>query len=469
MGPPAARYVAACRRPLPRTERAVPQRRSRRDFLKRSAVAAGVGLSVPYFHTLTSRAEEAKNDRFTVAAIGVGGRGRGIGNQLRQRGDCVAVCDVDRHHAERFRGEDSNIQIYEDHRELLDRQDIDLVTIGTPDHWHAPILLDALQAGKDVYCEKPLTLTIDEGKLLCRAVEQSGRIVQVGTQQRTEFEQRFLQAVALVRSGRLGKIKKLTVGIGGSPLGGPFEVKTPPDYFNWDRWLGQTPAVDYIAERTHSHFRWWYEYSGGKVTDWGAHHVDIAQWALGLENTTAHTIEPLSVTHPVEFRDGFPTESNRFNAANAFKIRCLYPGDIEMILQDEENGILFEGEKGRIFVNRGRVSGKPFEEIFGDEEKQIPRDEEKVAELEEQVHTLFGGREPKGHMDNFLDAVKDRELPISDVFTHHRALTTCHLANIAIRLGRTLRWDGDTESVVEDDQVNELWLKRPQREGYQFG
>jgi len=444
---------------------------SRREFLQNSGVAASLGLTIPYFFTSQARAKtnESKNDRFTVASIGVGGRGRGIGEQLKARGDCVAVCDVDRLHAEKFRGDDSKIQIYEDYRELLDRPDIDLVTIGTPDHWHAPILLYALQAGKDVYCEKPLTLTIDEGKLLCRAVKQSGRVVQVGTQQRSEFKQLFLQAVAIAHSGRLGKIKKLRVGVGGAPKGGPFEVVDPPEHLNWDMWLGQTPLVEYIPQRSHWGFRWWYEYSGGKMTDWGAHHVDIAQWAIGLSDGSPRTIEPLSSTHPVDFKDGYPTVADSFNAATKFKVKCVYPGEIEMIIQDEENGILIEGDKGRIFVNRGKLVGQPAEEIFGNEKKGIPQDDAKVEELQHQVAALFAGREPKKHMDNFLDAVKDRELPISDVYTHHRSVTTCHLANIAMRLGRTITWDSDAQVAVSDDDINERWLKREQRQGYEFG
>ena len=442
---------------------------SRREFLKKSGVTTALGLAAPYVFTSQAKAIESKNDRFTVASIGVGGRGRGIGEQLKARGDCVAVCDVDRHHAEGFRGDNSKIQIYEDYRELLDRKDIDLVTIGTPDHWHTAIVLYALQAGKDVYCEKPLTLTIDEGKLLCRAVEESGRIVQVGTQQRSEFGQLFLQAVAIAHSGRLGKIKKLTVGVGGAPKGGPFEKSDPPSHLNFEMWLGQTPKVDYIRERTHWGFRWWYEYSGGKMTDWGAHHIDIAQWAIGMLDSGPRTIEPLSVTHPVEFKDGYPTDTTSFNAATAFKVKCVYPNGVEMIVQDENNGILIEGDKGRIFVNRGKIVGKPAEEIFGDEKKGIPRNEEKVAELRQQIATLFAGREPKKHMDNFLDAVKDRNLPISDVFTHHRSVTTCHLANIAMRLDRKITWDSKAELAVGDDEINSQWLKREQRKGYEFG
>ena len=157
--------------------------------------------------------------------------------------------------------------------------------IGTPDHWHTKICIDAMQAGKDIYCEKPLTLTIDEGKKLGQVAKETGRVVQVGTQQRSDHNRVFLLAVAMVRDGRIGKIRKVTAAIGGGPTGGPFPADNPPAELNWDMWLGQAPKVDYREHRCHAEFRWWYEYSGGKLTDWGAHHVDIGQWAIGMENS----------------------------------------------------------------------------------------------------------------------------------------------------------------------------------------
>ncbi|MCH8923724.1 MAG: Gfo/Idh/MocA family oxidoreductase [Planctomycetes bacterium] len=281
---------------------------TRRDFLKTSSVAAVAGASVPYWLTASRAQAQAKNDRLTTAAIGTGGRGSGIGNQLRGRSDMVAVCDVDKGHAERFKRGDGKITVYEDFRKLLERKDIDAVTIGTPDHWHTRIVLTALRSGKDVYCEKPLTLTIDEGKMLVKTVKETGQILQVGTQQRTEFGRNFLRAVVMAQSGRLGKIKKVTAAIGRAPKQGPFKKTDPPAGLNWDFWLGQSPKVDYISQRCHGNFRWWYEYSGGKMTDWGAHHVDIAQWAIGMQNTGPKTVEGLSATHPVPFKDGYPTK-----------------------------------------------------------------------------------------------------------------------------------------------------------------
>jgi predicted dehydrogenase len=427
----------------------------RRHFLKRSAAAAALAATVPYWFTGAARADD--DDQLTTAAIGVGGRGRGIGNALRSRSNMVACCDVDANHANRF--SDGKLKVYEDYRQLLDDKSIEAITCGTPDHWHTPIVLAALHAGKDVYCEKPLTLTVDEGKMLCQAVKDTGRILQVGTQQRTEYNLRFLRAVVMAQSGRLGKIRKVTASIGGGPAGGPFEKQQPPSHLNWDFWLGQAPKVEYIPQRCHGTFRWWYEYSGGKMTDWGAHHVDIAQWAIGMQHSGPVSVEGLSVTHPVEFQNGYPTVDDRYNTATQFQIRCVFPNDVELLIQHAGNGILIEGDKGRIAVNRGSLTGKPIEDL---EQDQAEREK-----VEEEVVALFEGRQRKGHMDNFLDAVKDRKQPMADVFTHHRALTTCHLANIAIRLGRKINWDPSTE-LSDDQEINDKWLKREHREGYAF-
>ena len=369
----------------------------------------------------------------------------------------MACCDVDERHADRAkrRLSDGKADTYSDYRQLLERQDIDIVTIGTPDHWHTRIALEALAAGKDVYCEKPLTLTIDEGKMICEAVKRSGRVFQVGTQQRSEMGNRFLLAVALAHSGRLGKIKRVSAAIGGTPKGGPFQTAEPPAHFNWDMWLGQAPMTDYIPQRTHGNFRWWYEYSGGKMTDWGAHHVDIAQWAIGMDESGPLSVTPVSVTHPVPFENGHPTRDDAYNTATQFKVSCRFPGDIEMIIRhDTDNGVLIEGTKGRIFCSRGRITGKPVEELA---DNPLPEDA---------LTKLRRGKPLGSHMENFIDCTRDRSLPVSDVFTHHRVLTTCHLANIAIRLNRTLNWDADSEQMVGDDAANQ-WLSRPQRKGYE--
>ena len=448
--------------PSPSDDRRVTP--GRRQFLKTTAAAA-VAAPMPYWawtqKTMASETQAA-NDRPRVGCIGNGGMGRGDANNAKRYGDIVANCDVDRSHAERLNTEiaGGKSEIYEDYRKLLDRDDVDIVTISTPDHWHTRIAIDALEAGKNVYCQKPLTLTIDEGKKLRDVVKETGRVLQVGTQQRSENANRFLNAVALCQEGRIGKIKRVTVAIGGAPKSGPFPVKDIPNGLNWERWLGQAPEVDYRTERCHGNFRWWYEYSGGKMTDWGAHHVDIAQWAIGMDESGPDSIEVLNVVHPVEFKDGWPTNDETYNTATNFKVRCMFSNGVEMLIRENapdlgfDNGIMFEGEKGRFFVNRGKLTGAPVEAM-----KDQPIDPDVLIKLRK-------GKRLDNHMGNFIECCRDGGLPVSDVYTHHRALTTCHLANIAMRLGRDLKWNPETEQIVGDDEAN-AWQSRPQRKGYE--
>ena len=433
-------------------------RQTRREFLQRSGGVAAAAFAAPIlWRRSPAVAQESANDRLGIGAIGVGGRGSGIGSDAGRRGNMIAVADVDANHAQRFAGRSGGTpQVYKDYRELLDRKDIDIVTIGTPDHWHTKIAIDAVKAGKDVYCEKPLTLTIEEGQLLCQAVKETGRVFQVGTQQRSD-PGKFLTAIALAHAGRLGKIQRVQAAIGGGPSGGPFQKIPAPSELDWDMWLGQCPAVDYIRERSHGSFRWWYEYSGGKLTDWGAHHVDIAQWAIDALDTGPLTVEPVSATHPVPFADGYPTVDDCYNTANAFMIRCSFACGAEVVIRnDTENGILIEGEKDSVFVSRSRLRGKPVDELA---DNPLP---------EEAIEKLYKGMPRSGHMGNFFDCVRERKLPVSDVFSHHRILTTCHLANIAIRLGRKLQWDPAKEEIVGDDQARAL-QRREQRKGYEIG
>ncbi|MGO9940047.1 MAG: Gfo/Idh/MocA family protein, partial [Terracidiphilus sp.] len=255
-----------------------------------------------------------------------------------------------------------------------------------------------------MYCQKPLTLTIDEGRKILKVLEETGRVFQVGTQQRSDLKG-FQTAVALCHMGRLGKIQRVTCAIGGGSVGGPFAKSAPPDGLNWDLWLGQAPKVEYIRQRCHGNFRWWYEYSGGKLTDWGAHHVDIASWAIGMDHSGPASVEPLLVDHPVELKNGMPTKDDCYNTAARFKIRCLYPNGVEMIIIDGKNtplwqcakekdtkrtcnGILFEGDKGKMFVNRGLLLGPVVDEL---RTKPVPDDV---------LTKLRKGKEALSHMGN---------------------------------------------------------------------
>ncbi len=437
---------------------------TRRGFVKGLCVA-GSGLWMPYFvrpRRATAGAQSA-NDRPGVGAIGLGWRGNDITAQARRFGDIVALADVDRKHLEAANQKHAQgkAALYDDYRRLLERKDVDVVLIATPDHWHTKICVDALRAGKDVYCEKPLTLTIEEGQILCRVVKETGRVFQVGTQQRSEYNNMFLKAVALVQQGRIGRVRRVTCAIGGAPKGGPFKKQKPPAHLNWERWLGQAPLVDYIPQRCHIEFRWWYEYSGGKMTDWGAHHVDIAQWAIGQHESGPLEIRVLMAEHPVPLKNGYPSRDDSYNTATRFHVRCVFANSVELDIRDSApelgfgNGILFQGERGRFFVNRGRLTGRPVEQL-----REDPLPEQVLVKLRK-------GRGPCSHMQNFFDCVRDRGVPISDVWSHHRALTTCHLANIAIRLGRDLRWDPKEEKILGDEEA-QAWLSRPQRKGYEI-
>jgi predicted dehydrogenase len=435
---------------------------SRRQFLSHSAAMAGGALATPYIFTTASAQQTAPSDRPVIALIGCGGQGRWDMAFAKHHADVAAVCDVDsRHAAEAKKAAGDKADVTDDYRRILDRKDVDAVIIATPDHWHTKIAIEAMQAGKDLYCEKPVTLTIDEGKKLCQVAKDTGAVFQVGTQQRSDTSLRFLQAVALVRSGRLGKIKQVSCAIGAADQSDAIPAVSPPPELNWERWLGQAPLVDFrfmdkpYKSRCHYEFRWWYEYSGGKLTDWGAHHVDIAIWALELYNTGPSAVRAVHHKHPVPFKDGYPTLDDRYNTATEFLIEANYP-DVKVIIRhDTDNGVLFEGEKGRIFVNRERLTGKPVEELA---ENPLP---------ENALVEVYKGKPVVDHMTNFFNCVKSREEPISDIFSHHRALSTCHLANIAMRLDREFKWDPEKEELIGDDQA-QSFVSREQRQGYEI-
>jgi predicted dehydrogenase len=417
------------------------------------------------------------NSQPKIAAIGVGGsRGRynqggHIGRKAANFGKMVAVCDVDQLHNEEFnKSFDGKLAMYQDYRKLLEQEKPDVVTIGTPDHWHVPIAIDALHAGCDVYCEKPLTLTIEQGFRIREAVKQTGKVFQVGTQQRSEHDLLFLKAIAFVQSGKLGDNVTAHLAIGNGSEGGIFETTAPPEGLDWDMWVGPTPQRDYSEERR-KEFRWFYEYSGGQMTDWGAHHVDIAQWALGLGNTgpvSVHAKGEFPEIVPAnfnwkEFLDGKITLPNAYNAVPKFNVDLKYANGTTMTLGSEYeegdtkfgNGILFVGSKGRIFVNRGRLSGKIVEEL----------NDKEMAALVESLVPLYKGRQPGDHMRNFFECVADRGEPISDVETHHRTMTTCHLANISLMLGREVKWNPDAEKFDNDSAATAL-MSRASRPGF---
>lgn len=451
--------------------------RQRRQFLKTASTATAGSMAMPYFFSgkpALAFDTDSKNDRVPIGLIGAGGMGLGNMRAAKDWVDVVAIADVDRGHCNKANKvlSQGKADVYNDYRKILDRDDIKVLHIATPDHWHTKPLIEAMLAGKDIYCEKPLTLTIDEGKLIRKVQEETGRVVQVGTQQRSTFHL-FVKAIAMIADGRLGKIKKMSAAIGGASASPAIPVADVPKGLDWDSWLGPAPAVDYrfspAPEKRnrpytngHYDFRWWYEYSGGKLTDWGAHHVDIAMWALAA-NGQSDDVLSLDGTseHPVEYVDGVPQQTDRYNTALKFNYTAKIAGDVDLVIRnDTDNGVLIEGDKGRIFVNRKKLVGAPVEAL-----KDNPLPEDAIKKVYKGFDQI--GNERKAHWANFLKCVDERKEPISDVHSHMKMLNVCHLTGIAARLGRGIQWDAKTEQITGDEIANSM-LARPYREGYEI-
>lgn len=486
--------------PTPKTNGTRPHRRG---FLQATAATVAGGYFCATSTPLTAagpvRGFESKNEQPGIGFIGTGIRYHTyLAEEAMKYGPCIAVADADSlqsgraiqvaYDQHRKHNHLLNVRADDDYRRLLDRKEIDVVVIGSPDHWHTKMAIDAMRAGKDVYCEKPLTLTIREGQQIYKVMQETGKVFQVGTQQRSEFGMKFAKAAGIAREGRIGKITDVTACLGGSRVSGILPAVAPPSSLNWEMWLGQCPVVDYreAAEiedvqgwgaghpfgRAHRYYRWFYEYSGGKLTDWGAHHVDVALWALDRLGDDAGkvTIDPVMVEHPVEFVDGMPTKDDQFNCAVTFKVELGFEDGLKIVVADSakdkgfKNGIMFEGEEGRFFVNRGKLTGKAAEGL------------EKDPLKEGTLNSLYAsGNIPEGYgednyganMRNFMECVKSRETPSSDVLSHNRSMNLCHGINIAMRLGRTLTFDTKAEQFVGDDQAN-TFVQREQRSGYEI-
>jgi len=430
---------------------------SRRRFLKSGALAAGAAtLPAWYLEQVEANAAPAKplspNDKPNIALIGCGGQGRYDTTLAAKFGNVIAVCDVDQTHADAAAKQFGGAQAYTDFRKLLEREDLHAVINGTPDHWHTLINIAAMRAGKDVYSEKPLTLTIDEGRHVVKVSRDTNRILQTGSQQRSD--PKFRLACELVRNGRIGKLKNVVTSLPSGPRGGPFSPSPVPAGLNWDFWQGQTPVVPFVKERCHGSFRYWWDYSGGTMTDWGAHHNDIALWGIGLERSGPATIEGRSLVQMIP--GGFTASAEYqvdYTYANGVTQRCqsnsgngpdgslrgrLKPGEIF-------HGVKFEGADGWIFVTRGKIEASQPELL------NEPLTNRQVA--------LYVSND---HMRNFFDCIRSRKQPICEPEIGHRSVSLCHLGVIAIRLGRKLKWDPDVEQFVNDKDADK-WLSRPQR------
>ena len=411
---------------------------TRRDFLKGSALVTGAAIVWPTIVPSSVFGADAPSNRITIGCIGTGGQGSGNMKGFKAKSGCqvVAVCDVDAGHRESARKTvDLDPQsCYNDFREVLARNDIDAVSIATPDHWHVPTSIAAVRAGKDIYCEKPLTLTITEGRTLVDEVKRYGRVFQTGSQQRSSSE--FHKACELVVNGRIGKLHTMRVGISGNnrtcePTWTPEPV---PEGFDYDMWLGCTPWEPYHTQRCHYQFRFLLEYSGGQMTNWGAHHLDIAQWGNQSDDTG-----------PVEIRGKgeFPKTGLFTTALNA-EVEYTYAGGVKIFLS-KGGGTRFEGTEGWIYVNRGKLQAEPeslLTSVIGPDE----------------IHLY----QSNDHKQNFLDCIKSRKDPICNAEIGHRTSTVCHLGNIAMLLDRSLKWDPQAERFIGDDEANRM-TRRPRR------
>lgn len=441
---------------------------TRRYFLRQaSGLAAAFGFpTVIPASALGKDGRPAPSNRTTLGLIGCGGRGTDVlKNFLNDpRVQVIAVCDVERESDRYNKGiikkagtlgrepvrrlvdgsyGTQGCATHEDFRALLARRDVDAVQIATPDHWHALQAVAAARAGKHIYCEKPLSLTIAEGRFMSDAVKAAGVVWQTGSQQRSDVH--FRLACELVRNGRIGKLKRIRVGLasdnrdnnGHAAQTAPAPV---PEGLNYDLWLGPAPDAPFCPARLHSNWRWFFDYSGGNVTDFGAHHLDIVQWALDRDRSG-----------PVEFfnfQATWPEPGSLYTTPPKFSFEYRYDDGTLVQVADKMDfgsGIAFEGERGSLTTVRGGLKIEPAElrRPLGDDDVRL--------------------YESKDHFRNFIDAIQDGVAPAAPVETAHRSITIAHLANIGLRLGRkTLRWDPAAERVLGDDEADAM-RSRPMR------
>jgi len=414
---------------------------SRRRFLRQTALLAGAGVAAPYFipsGALAAAGKPGPNDRVIIGFIGTGGRARQLMDHVPAGGQIVAIsdCYVQRM-TETLQQKKTNWTTYQDYHQMLGKEKLDAVVVATPDHARVLPCIDACQAGLDVYAEKPLTLTIAEGRVLVRAVRKYKRVFQVGSQQRTMEINRF--ACELVRSGGIGKIKAvLGCKYPGPRRDTPLPEEPIPDGLDWDRWCGQTELKPYNRQL---HFGWmaWRCYSGGEMTNWGAHGCDQIQWALGA-----------SQSGPVEI---WPT-----SAGPSGGVRMRYAGDVEVRYELDNGpmgGGVFVGEKCKIEINRNKFTTNPPDFVKNPPDPAVGEPWEGPGWI------------ARPHIQNWLDCIKTRGLPNADVEIGHRSISVCHLANIARELGRRLKWDPAKETFPGDDEANR-YVDRPKRKGYEL-
>lgn len=452
---------------------------SRRRFLSTTArIGAGAAVAPLIFSGHASGAP-GPNDRINVAYIGVGRRAQQL-MDLPKEGQIVAYSDVNMNRLKEMQAKNPDARIFQDYREMLKEPDIDAVVIATPDHWHALHSIHACEAGKDVYVEKPMTLTVREGRAMVDAARKHGRIVQCGSQQRSMVKCRY--GCELIRNGRIGAIANIHGANYPSPWACDLPEEDPPDYIDWDMWCGQTEPRGYYTDlylpraegRKYPDGRplgWisYTPYSGGEMTGWGAHGLDIIQWALGTQ-----------WSGPVEIWADPEAESGPFfgfgNKADAFEnwpegkmltcpVAMRYKNGAVVHLDGKGpgGGAIFEGEKGRILVDRDKYETKPNLDDAKLKESLVGVLPGEHTDADGYVHLYRSDN----HLQNWFDCIRSRAMPIADVEIGHRSATMCHLGNIARWTGRKLQWDPETERFVDDADANG-YLERPMRAPWQI-
>jgi predicted dehydrogenase len=428
----------------------------RRDFIKTSAAGA-VGTSLSLRGTPASARIIGANDRIVAGFVGTGRMGESNLKDFVKQSDvtAAAVCDVYAPNLDKAAAAAPGAQKFTDFRRLLERKDIDVVVVSTPDHWHALPMVMACQSGKDVYVEKPISLTLDEGRKMVQAARKYNRVVQVGTQQRSGLH--FQKAVELIRGGAIGKISFVRTwnvgnqhpdGIGNQPDG------NPPPGLDWDMWLGPAPKVPFNANRfgvfpeRWSSFRWFWDYAGGMVTDWSVHLLDIVQWAMGADYP-----QTISATG-----GKFYLQDNR-ETPDTLLVTFEYPGFICTYENRECNGnaingkgygITFHGTDGTLLVDRGGF------ELIPERRRES---QNRVVDRAQPMKVENSNNQHEAHVRNFLDSVKSRQKPICDIETGHRTTSTALLANIAYRSRRRIVWDGKSEQIIGDREASRFLSK----------
>jgi predicted dehydrogenase len=430
----------------------------RRDFLKKVPMAVAGAAAFPTIvraSALGLNGAVLPSDRIVMAGIGYGMQGGSNMRAFLEKDEVrwVAVCDLDDGHLTEARDivnqayGNKNCATYKDFRQLFARGDLDAVSIAVPDHWHAILSITALRAGLDVYGEKPFTHSLREGRALCNAVKRYGRVWQTGSWQRSQNN--FHRACELVRNGRIGKIQRVEVGL---PYGhydfartfGQEKIEAPPPELDYETWIGPAPYAPYCKARVHMNWRWNMDFGGGQLMDWIGHHLDIAHWGLGLENTG-----------PVEVRGkgDFPT-TGIYNSPTRYRVEAVYADGTPIILaggySEIQSGTKWIGEYGWIWVDRSGFESEPaylVNEVIGPNEIRLYRS--------------------RDHYQNFLDCIRSRALTIAPCEVAHRSASVGHLGVIAIEVGRKIKWDAATETIIGDPEAERL-LSRSYRKPWQL-